>query len=565
MGAVVLDSGVKPEQWGLDPDLVAPEWGWFWDGLIGAWPFWEGGGAIGNLAPVGALSTINGSPSWVGSKFGVVQNFSGASDYHIVDSTQGLLMTQLNDGNADDWSIFCICKNPGSSLDGGRVLYSERDSVGGIEILKVGMASTAIKTNGWEITLRNSSSQLLQLGSTSTPFTDTDWHFILSEVKGTGGSGNAKIFIDDPFSADNSGDWTNANTFNDANQDTQISADSFDAPAHWSGDVALIVAWSRILSDTERIDLFDNPFGSFLMTDEAVFFVPAAGDTTISVPQDSLAETDNVPALNTGVTVPTPQDALTETDNVPALNTGVNVPAPQDSLSQADQTPDLRTGVNVPVPQDVQTQTDNAPTVPQIVGVPADSLSQADSPPDVRTGVNVAVPQDALSETDNTPVIQTAISVPQDSQSQIDNAPTIGTDIQIDVPQDSLAQIDNDPAANTGVTVEPPQDSLAQNDNAPMASTGVLIPVPTDTLSVVDNDPGIAGGARVDAPADVLSIADQAPDLRTGVNIAIPANDNLTITDFAPVIIAADAGAATGGGLIVAPWIKRRRIATKYI
>lgn len=45
MGAVVLDSGVKPEQWGFDPGHVAPEWEWFWDdpGLVAAYPLWSPG------------------------------------------------------------------------------------------------------------------------------------------------------------------------------------------------------------------------------------------------------------------------------------------------------------------------------------------------------------------------------------------------------------------------------------------------------------------------------------------------------------------------------------------
>lgn len=324
----------------------------------------------------------------------------------------------------------------------------------------------------------------------------------------------------------------------------------------------------------------------------------AAGDTTISVPQDSFTQTDNEPDIQAPIAVP--QDSFTQTDNIPDLNTGVridipqdslvqtdNAPTvpqiigvPQDSLSQTDQVPNINTGVTVDVPSDAQTQvdnipgintgvnavtpqdslsqTDNVPTIEPTVGVPEDSLSQVDNAPDISTGVTVEVPADTLTETDNIPVIKTSIAVPQDSLAQTDNAPDLNTGVTVDVPQDSLTetdnvptieptvgvsqdsftQTDNTPLLFTGVNVVTPQDSLTETDNAPDLNTGVNVETPQDSLVQTDNIPAVNPSTTINVPVDILSITDQVPDIRTGVTVVLPANDNLTITDFVPVITA---------------------------
>ena len=41
MGAVVLDPGMKPDEWGFDSGLVATKWGWFWSHIGFCFPFWS--------------------------------------------------------------------------------------------------------------------------------------------------------------------------------------------------------------------------------------------------------------------------------------------------------------------------------------------------------------------------------------------------------------------------------------------------------------------------------------------------------------------------------------------
>ncbi len=37
----IYDPDQKPDEWGFDPGLVAPEWAWFWENTVGVWPLWS--------------------------------------------------------------------------------------------------------------------------------------------------------------------------------------------------------------------------------------------------------------------------------------------------------------------------------------------------------------------------------------------------------------------------------------------------------------------------------------------------------------------------------------------
>jgi hypothetical protein len=159
------------------------------------------------------------------------------------------------------------------------------------------------------------------------------------------------------------------------------------------------------------------------------------GSVTVTVPQDSLAETDNVPVVASGVAVPVPQDSLAQVDNAPAVGTSVAVAAPSDTLAQTDNTPAIASGASA--------------------GVPHDPLSQTDNAPAANTGASAAVPQDALAQTDNAPTVTTG-------------AP----DVTIAVPTDTLAQTDNAPGVASGVNVVNLTDVLSLIDNAPTITAG---------------------------------------------------------------------------------------------
>lgn len=73
MSAVVLDNGVKPEMWPIEPSLVAPEWGWFWKTPPRrSYIFWEGMGKATDFGQAKNQTFIfNQNTGWRNSKVGL--------------------------------------------------------------------------------------------------------------------------------------------------------------------------------------------------------------------------------------------------------------------------------------------------------------------------------------------------------------------------------------------------------------------------------------------------------------------------------------------------------------
>lgn len=70
---------MKPQQWGLDPGLVAPEWRWFWrPTLKSAGIIWEGGGDPYDYGDRN-FTTLKNGPTWEGSEVGKTLVFNEPS------------------------------------------------------------------------------------------------------------------------------------------------------------------------------------------------------------------------------------------------------------------------------------------------------------------------------------------------------------------------------------------------------------------------------------------------------------------------------------------------------
>ena len=86
MHAIDFNSGMKPEQWGFDRGLVAPEWEWFWTHAVGSWPFIEGNLRARDYARGRNHGTVVGNtvvraPGTYGPSF----EFSGNANNHRID------------------------------------------------------------------------------------------------------------------------------------------------------------------------------------------------------------------------------------------------------------------------------------------------------------------------------------------------------------------------------------------------------------------------------------------------------------------------------------------------
>lgn len=54
----------KPEEWGFEAGLVAPEWDWVWEDPALLCPFWAGGGTARDLSPNRFVGTLENGAVW---------------------------------------------------------------------------------------------------------------------------------------------------------------------------------------------------------------------------------------------------------------------------------------------------------------------------------------------------------------------------------------------------------------------------------------------------------------------------------------------------------------------
>lgn len=113
------DPDKKPQPWVQGgPGLVAPEWGWAWEGLQFAYLINEGGGAPVDVSPYKqGRGTLNNGPTWVGTPVGQgLQFVKGSSQWVDTgwDAISGTgartvvctFLTTDTDGSASDNPLF---------------------------------------------------------------------------------------------------------------------------------------------------------------------------------------------------------------------------------------------------------------------------------------------------------------------------------------------------------------------------------------------------------------------------------------------------------------------------
>ncbi len=68
------DKHKKPDRWGFDPGLIAPEWYWFWKDLQVCYPLWEGIGDARDLTGNGHVGVLSVQAPWVSGVSGHAYN-----------------------------------------------------------------------------------------------------------------------------------------------------------------------------------------------------------------------------------------------------------------------------------------------------------------------------------------------------------------------------------------------------------------------------------------------------------------------------------------------------------
>lgn len=257
MGAVVLDQGVKPAQWGFDPGFVAPEWDWFRRGLFLALPLWDNGGLPQDIAIRQPL--ISNTGVWTAGNLGPALNFNGSSQYLNAGVRNSYLQTKL----ISAWVRFRADSNDSMAL-----AHFEMSADHDLQIYVTTTPSIFCRIgSGLSVTVPYSLGETVDIHLTYNRFT-LDLHAYKNGIL-IGSDNGGAVF------SNNNEPWL-IGTDPDA---TGIS----NLGNYFGGDIEGVALWDRILSANEIKQHAHDPFGPFRMEDEAAFFVPAAGGITLSI------------------------------------------------------------------------------------------------------------------------------------------------------------------------------------------------------------------------------------------------------------------------------------------
>ncbi len=304
----------KPPRWSLDQSLVAPEWEWFFRGLVVAYPMWEGAGDTFFSGSNDFSATFSaGTPVWSHSPEGSEIDFSGAS---AAAQSLDARLAQFSLASQIGWTIYCRATTY-ITTGGSTAIRSATGATGHILYPFDDFSGDGFRVHAGGADVINENTAALADGKnhlfTYSQFTSTDHRGFVDGVQ-VGSSSTEKTLIDNTDRL-NIGAWKG-----DGNQS-------------FHGQISYVVLHNRPLTLMEHAQLSRDPFGPFRMVgnDEETLIVGDEGATSTGTQiLPSLTQTaDGVhDAEGTGTqTLPAPTQAGTGEETF--TSTGASaLPAP---------------------------------------------------------------------------------------------------------------------------------------------------------------------------------------------------------------------------------------------
>ncbi len=256
------DKFKKPERWGFDKSLVAPEWAWLDDTVI--FPMWEGGGNTFHRANGRhSASFSSGTPVWSNDAEGPEIDFSGVSASASVD--QSALSASFI-GNTN-FSITIRARAP--AYDDGSATFSIKqasDVTASDSLVFYTYDDTAdpatngarVFWNGFQLISENGAGLPLNKHHifTFSSFSATD-HVLFADGKQVGTQSESKT-ISANTDEINFGSWQS------------------DGTQTYNGQISYVMLHRRAIGLAQHNQIALDPFGPFRMVEEAEWLSVAA-------------------------------------------------------------------------------------------------------------------------------------------------------------------------------------------------------------------------------------------------------------------------------------------------
>ena len=260
----VGDKHKKPDHWGFDKSLVAPEWGSIWGGLRYCLPFWERGNVprnIGQDRSLPAPSYVGTTPIWSASDWGMGLEFDGL-DAQKMDLNGALgFLNGLNGG-----SLLAVLQKPGSVGADNEIAYRFDNNTG------VPITQFLWNINAIAMRLRlDLSGGTVIIDDDETLYGSTTVVHAWNYLNGVGTS----LWRDGILVGR---DTTTSGTIKLDGGTMVYSVGGFSpvGAATWDGHILAFLIWDRYLSDGEIQTVSRNPFGLIRMAEDAEWLAVAA-------------------------------------------------------------------------------------------------------------------------------------------------------------------------------------------------------------------------------------------------------------------------------------------------
>lgn len=284
MGAVVLDSGVKPEEWPVESALIDPKWGLLHDAILGLWPMWDGGGSrVSDLSQYknhGAYTVAGGDGGWATGPDGPITTYVGGDDF-VDTGVEEINNIGLFADSSEQWTVV--------------VRYRTNTENGTI----VGRATGTGSDRTFQIfNLSGSGPQMNIRGSTTNPgwgLTDNLFHTVFVSWDGATARGSydgikGETTLTVGTAIENVGERI---IFGARTNGTGFRLEN--------GAIDFVCILGIALAKSQKIMIANDFYGLFRMRVPMPFFVPAVGGGFIPYPNPRYALTGGMQPMQGGV------------------------------------------------------------------------------------------------------------------------------------------------------------------------------------------------------------------------------------------------------------------------
>jgi len=239
-----------------------------------------------------------------------------------------------------------------------------------------------------------------------------------------------------------------------------------------TGDIAVFMAWDRVLSENEIRLIHENPYQLLQPRTQYIdLTTAAAGGTNVSANTDTLTLTEYPATIHSSVNVACATDALTLTEYTASISLGIDIAAGTDALAVTEYTATVNAETNITSVPDTLTLTTYPVSLSEDTNVSAttDALTLSEYAASINAATNIETNIDSLTVSTFAASVVAGVNIlaTTDALSLTEYAATVRYDASIQATVDALtlATYQASISIEQGVTIDGENTQVLSSDN----------------------------------------------------------------------------------------------------